>query len=367
MKVLVVSSNALPSPPPYYGGLELVAFADALRLAQAGHDVYFLATKLSRASALYLYPYLADSIDAIRFVEFGDPLPWGMPANEEDMLNVLLSRYKVFDAIIDHSRSRSATMRLFTPSLAVIHDLNPPFPLVPLSKQACYAGVSKFHMNHLRALFPTVSHMITYVYDHIIEEPYLRVKTTRDRERAIAFVSRIDAGKGIMHFLHACRRMPDVKCYVIGDDMSMINANIATINSIRSIYEYARKIPNVEWMGLVTNDVKIDVMSRVMATVVLPAPPYAEVFGIWTLESLLLGTPAITTVSGAGPEIISNGVNGYVLALNEVVDALVSIVQQGVPVKMTPEEMRRDAFERFNSREWAERSLRLASGGCGAG
>jgi len=33
MKLLIISTQALPTPPPYYGGLEFVALTDVVRLA----------------------------------------------------------------------------------------------------------------------------------------------------------------------------------------------------------------------------------------------------------------------------------------------------------------------------------------------
>jgi glycosyltransferase involved in cell wall biosynthesis len=369
MKVLVVSTNVLPSPPPYYGGAELVAFTDALRLAQDGHEVYLLATKLSRASALANYPYLKEYIDAINFMEFGDPIPWGAPISEEEMFNRMLAKKRTldFDVVIDHSRSRVASMRLAQPALSIVHDLNPPVPLMPVSKQLCYAGVSRFHMNYLRVLFPHLENVITYVYDRIVEEPYLRVKVRgrSDRERAIAFVARIDVGKGILQFIQACKRMPDVKCYIVGDDMPLINASIGARDSMYAIYQQARKYPNIEWVGLVPHDVKIRIMSRVMATVVLPVPPYAEVFGIWALESFLVGTPVITTPNGAMPEYVVNGFNGYIITMSDIQDAVYAIASAGVPVNKTPEEIRQDALNKLNSRDLAKSALNLALKGCG--
>ena len=366
MKVLVVSTNALPAPPPYYGGAELVAFTDALRLAQAGHEVYLLATKGSKSSAVAYLPDMYDDINAIQFFEVGDPMPWGFPASEEQMFNTFMQRVQMFnfDVIIDHSRSRVPSYRLASPSVAIVHDLMPPVPLMSVGKKLCYAGVSMFHMNYLRTLYPDLNN-ITFVYDHIVEEPLLRIKTTRDKERSIVFVARVDTGKGIIQFLQVCKRLPDVKCYVIGDDMPMLNSAYSVREGIYRVYDYARKLPNVEWLGLVPHDVKYRIMARAMATVVLPTPPYAEVFGLWALESLLLGTPVITTPVGASDEIVKNGLNGFVVSLSAVQDAVAYLVSNGVPVKMTPEEIRWDAFNRFNSRVIAQSLLDLAQRGCG--
>jgi len=333
MKVLVVSSYSLPTPPPYYGGLEAVAFADALRLAQAGHEVTLVSSKYSKASALLLYPDLVNDIEKIEFVEVAEPV--------RGMLEQLPRLTKEYDIAIDHSWSKPSSVLLGVPALWVVHGLSP-YP--PSWTGTCVAGVSKFHAEYLSALYDVDAKV---VYDHIVEEPYLLFKPSNDGD-LLLFLGRIDFGKGITYFVKACERIKRYRCAVVGDDSEQFAPNQHLVAAVR---EKARKA-GIEWFGLQTLDAKISLLRRAKAVVVLPVPPYAEVFGLWALEAFLMGKPVVTTHYGAMPEYVLQEENGWLLD-PPIIDKLVEIVEADLQPKMTPSEMRSYALERFGSRRWA--------------
>ena len=168
----------------------------------------------------------------------------------------------------------------------------------------------------------------------------------RDKEDMLVFLARLDEGKALNYFLRLCGALPNYKCVVMGDDWVMANRNY-----VRLIYSMARNIPNVEWAGMVPLDLKLEYLRRARATFLYPVPPYSEVFGLWALESFLMGTPVITSPYGAMPEYVINGYNGYIIEVKDFLTQAKKIIEDGVPVKATPEELRQFALENFGSRK----------------
>jgi len=342
MRILIISTQALPTPPPYYGGLELVAFTDAVRLAEMGHEVTVIASKHSQASAYLLFPMLQRQIDKVDWYEGIEPNPANLePQAFQQFLKDRQSSLPSYDVVIDHSWSKQG-YTLPNPVVGVIHGLSPyPTGWKPRDKP-CLLGVSKFHAEYLS------SHLMLTVgvlYDHLPEEPYLAYSTTKDKENMLLFLARLDEGKGLNYFLRLCGELPDYKCVVMGDDWVMVNRNY-----VRQVYQFARNIPNVEWAGMVPFDLKLEYMRRAKAVFLYPIPPYSEVFGLWALESFLMGTPVITSPFGAMPEYVINGYNGYIIEVKDFLTQAKKIIEDGVPVKATPQELRQFALENFNSR-----------------
>ncbi|MBC7928517.1 MAG: glycosyltransferase, partial [Bryobacteraceae bacterium] len=94
---------------------------------------------------------------------------------------------------------------------------------------------------------------------------------------------------------------------------------------------------------------------------------WAEPFGLVMIEAMACGTPVIAWRKGSVPEIIEDGVNGYVVgSIEEAVDAVDRIGS-------IDRQVCRDIFERrFDSRRMAldyvdiyERQLTEASGNSG--
>jgi len=113
LKVLVVSSTALRTPPKSYGGLEAVAYQSALYLHRHGYEVTLAAATLPGA----YYPF--------NVIE----LPPGSPPDYEQPLDLITEKdVKSFDLVIDHSHSHRVGIKansLGVKSMCIHHDLMP--------------------------------------------------------------------------------------------------------------------------------------------------------------------------------------------------------------------------------------------------
>jgi glycosyltransferase involved in cell wall biosynthesis len=344
MKVLVFSTQILPTPPPYYGGAELVAFTDALWLARRGHDVTLVATKHSKASAFYLMGFEPP----FKVVEYGEPGTVDNKKLEEEAWESLED--KDYDIIIDHSWNKP-TYKSKLPVLGVVHGLNPQPPFWRPRDKPCLLGVSKFHAVYL------ANHWlvnVAHLPNHIVVEPYLKYSVVDEKEDMLVFLGRVDPGKGIMYFIQLCAQLPKYKCVIIGDDSLLVNHDY-----VRKVYEVAMRLPNVDWLGMQPFDAKVDYIRRARAVFVYPVPPYAEVFGLWALEAFLMGTPVITSPYGAMPEYVVSGYNGFIIHPEDFYQ-LPKLVEKLPTLKLaTPSELRLYALRNFGEETIAPELERL--------
>jgi len=328
MKIAILSSSALTSPPLTYGGLEMITYVDALRLGEK-HEVYLVASPGSEAVAT-MFEELYGLKRTFTYVEttvIG-------AENQADYLRALASIKP--DIIIDHSHSKPSAGH----ATCVFHG---PGGFVPCRK---VVGMSKLHaqiISHALGM-PTY-----YVYGRVPEEMY-SFKTTSDKEHYL-FLARASPEKGLLWFIKACEATKE-KCVFIGEDSMFAPDKRFLIEA----YTKAKEI-GIEWLSNVSHSVKADYIRRAKAVIVLPQYPYIEVFGLFALEALLLGTPVVTTPFGAPVEFIVPGVHGYFVTSME---ELAQIMSSGTPVKATPEELRSYAREKFDSRKLAYELLEIA-------
>ncbi len=285
MKIAVTSSTVLPSPPPYYGGLEYVAFAVAYKLSLLGHDVYLFGAPGSEGSAMHYLGYRGlDVPDSLHFIE-------------SDVLDInaeskLVSSYKdmEFDYLIDESWSKGFSVFNARSKIGILHA---PDHYVDTSEHL-YA-VSKYAMDRYINYNPDAK-IDGVLNNFILEEFYDR---SEDKENLVLYLARIDAAKGINLFIRACGYVKS-KCVVLGDD----SAFAPNFKYVTAMYDLAKR-HGVEWVGLAPHSVKVDYLRRAKAVVVMPIPPYIEVFGIWALEAMVSGAYPISTPYGGMIELAS--------------------------------------------------------------
>ena len=96
--------------------------------------------------------------------------------------------------------------------------------------------------------------------------------------------------------------------------------------------------PNVEFIGEIGDAEKADFLGNAIAS--LAPIDWPEPFGLNMIEAMACGTPTIAFNCGSVPEIIENGVSGYIVAsVDEAVDAVRR-------VGSLPRRACRSAFER---------------------
>jgi glycosyltransferase involved in cell wall biosynthesis len=289
LKILLISTQILTTPPEDYGGVEEVVALLAYGLAKRGHDVTVAAASGSKK----IFENRFKNIEFIEGVEPSSSNP------EEALFEKYKDRIIEFDVVNSHGWS-DYPHRLRSDVWQTIHC---PYPkVVSRKRNIC---VSKAHASFIEE---TYGFPATYVHNAVDSSRY---EFSKDKEDYFLFLSRISEEKGALEFIKVVKEA-GVRGIVAGDDSLLSNPKYVS----EVIYQCQRN--NIEYLGKVSNEEKVSLLKHAKALV---APiNYFEVFGLYFCEALLSGTPVIVMNKGAASEIVEHGKSGFVAnSLEEMV------------------------------------------------
>lgn len=152
---------------------------------------------------------------------------------------------------------------------------------------------------------------IAPVFPYISSEPSFDVlKEYDERKPIIGFVGRLEKIKGILNFVEAVpyvlRCIHNLEVLIIGDGplRSVIERKIED-RGMSNVVKILGKVPH-ENLPYYYNELKLLVL-----------PSYSEGIPLVILEAMLCGTPSLATPAGGIPDIISEGVTGFILRSND--------------------------------------------------
>ena len=162
----------------------------------------------------------------------------------------------------------------------------------------------------------------------------------------LAFLGRLTANKGVDTAIHIARQT--------GRPLK-IAGNLGDEAGDRDFFERNVR-PHlgqlVEWIGEITDTDKSEFLGSACA--LLMPIRWDEPFGIVAIEALACGTPVIAMSRGAMPEIVRDGVNGYLVSDEaEMIDAVYRIDA------ISRQTCRQDCEERFAVDLMVERYLEV--------
>jgi len=329
MRIAQVSPLYESCPPQLYGGTERVVSYLTEELVRQGHEVTLFASGDSQTAATLRAP--CDR--ALRLnARCKDSLPHHLV-----MLNRVARNAEAFDII--HFHSDFLHFPLFAPrwgkTLTTAHgrldlpDLPPlfrEFPMMPI------VSISDAQ----RVPVPWASWQGT-VYHGLPTELY---SPGLGDGGYLAFIGRVCPEKGVDKAIKIARRA------------GILLKIAAKVDKVDLDY-YHRKIkkllkgPGVEFIGEIGDRDKEEFLGRAMA--LLFPIDWPEPFGLATIEAMANGTPVIACRRGAVPEIIDDGMTGFVV---DNIDAAVAAVPRAIALD------RRVVRRRFEERFSAERMAR---------
>jgi glycosyltransferase involved in cell wall biosynthesis len=310
-------------PPPLYGGTERVIAGLCDGLADLGHDVTLFAANASstRARLERVSRPLRAEMSREELIEVAPHLHLRMLADVAD-------RCEEFDVVHSHVDLWSLPFahRSATPWLLTLHgrlDVDPMQEVLPL-----YPGVALVSISNDQRV-PLRDRELRWagtVYNGLDLGHY----PTHDRPRDghLAFMGRISPEKGPTLAIEVARRS--------GLPLQLA----AKVDPMDEEYFGAEVEPllgdDAQLVGEVDEEHKPAFLSSAVAT--LFPSDWPEPFGLVLVESMAAGTPVIALRRGAVPEIVEDGVSGFIC---DDVDEMVAAV--GRVSEIDPEECRRQA------------------------
>jgi glycosyltransferase involved in cell wall biosynthesis len=289
VRILLIAPPWLPVPPTTYGGIEAVLDTLARGLDARGHDVVLYTAgdstcPVPRAWTYEKTPALdgAAAITELRHVVDAYDL-----AHDVDLVH---DHTLVGPLYCSHHRQPTTVVTTnhgpFTPeSTALYRAVGPVVPLIAISHhQASTAG--------------TVP--VATVIHHGVDPDRYPIGAGRDGYAL--FLGRLNPDKGVHTAIHVARAagMP---------------LRIAAKMSEPAEHAYFRNCVepllggDVEFLGDVGGDAKLALIGG--ATCLVNPVAWPEPFGMVMIEALACGTPVVATPCGAAPEIVDDGLTGF--------------------------------------------------------
>ncbi|HEY8676256.1 MAG TPA: glycosyltransferase family 4 protein [Candidatus Dormibacteraeota bacterium] len=296
--IVVVAPPWYPVPPHGYGGIELVVglLCDALR--KAGHRVTLLAAEGSEGHAIGLAPrsWRADlGTPAERLRE----LTYAARTAER------LTQLGGIDVIHDHCGFSTLVAAALTGIAPVVHTVHGSIPEAYSTFYSSVAGRAGFVSISAaqRQSMPELPWLGT-VYN-AVDVDALRV-TPQEKEPYLLCLARICPDKGQHVAIEAARRA----------GMRLVLAG--KVEGIPEATEYFERYiapaldgDRVVHVHNVAGEEKARLLARAHA---LLAPlQWEEPFGLAMVEAMASGTPVIALARGAAPELVTEGVTGFLV------------------------------------------------------
>ena len=309
MRIAQISPLFEAVPPKLYGGTERVVYSLTEELVAMGHDVTLFASGDSITSAT-----LAPTRDkALRL----DPTVKDWVALYHRMVEMIYRRKDEFDVMHFHIDffPLSLFSRQSVPFLTTLHgrlDLPEYVETYGTFRDAPFVSIS----DNQRLPIPNLNWVRTVLHGM----PANLLTPQPVKQEYAAFLGRISPEKGVDKAIRITGRAGlklkiaakvDVadREYYETEIKPLINAN-----------------PHVEFIGEINDQQKPAFLSGAHA--VIFAIDWPEPFGLVMIESMACGTPVIAYRSGSVPEVIDEGVSGFIVTNeDEAVAALKKVPQ----------------------------------------
>lgn len=290
MRIAITADPELPVPPQHYGGIERIIDLLARELVRRGHDV-----------VLFAHPASASAGRLISYSGRSSASPFDTLRNAATLTRYVLDR----DFDIVHSFSR---LQYLLPILP----LNVPKLMTyqrAITRRSVVLGNG---LAHGTLHFTAISrHMMKPVADigiwHFVPncaslERY-RFAATVENDAPLMFLGRVEEIKGAHIAIEIARRTGLKLCIagnVPADQVKYFETRVKPFIDGR----------NIVYVGPVDDAQKNLLLGRARA--LLMPVLWDEPFGIVMVEAMACGTPVVGLDRGAVPEVVEDGVSGFV-------------------------------------------------------
>lgn len=337
MNIAILAPLWKKIPPEKYGGSELVVANLAKGLYELGHSVTTFACAGSKIAGA-LVPVIARPM-----YELVGGFDWkGIQQYEFLSFFELARRIKNFDIIHNHMgfHPNAFAPLLPIPMVTTLHSSMPPdFPdLADAFREQAFVSVSDAQ----RSLAPALNYVAT-VY-HGIDTKSFKPRT-EGSGNGFLFLGTLSRNKGIDIALRTAQSL-EARLTIAGEireeDKSFLDSDIFPYIDGKMI----------RFVGEVGHEEKAQLLRE--ADALLFPSRWNEAFGLVIVEALACGTPVVALGNGAVPEVLRDGVTGFIVTDEEAFGRAASNIGQ-----LSRIEARKEAEERFDLSGMAKRYVEV--------
>jgi glycosyltransferase involved in cell wall biosynthesis len=323
-------------PPKYYGGTERVVSYLTEELVSMGHEVTLFASGDSETKAK-LIPVCSRSLrlDSTCIDTLGYHIL---------MIERLFKNHKDFDIIHSHiDYLPFSLIRRYgdiVPVVTTLHGRLDLKDIKPLHRE--FSDIPLISISNAQQKPLSWANWQGTVYHGLPSKLYVYREETG---QYLAFLGRVSPEKGLDKAIEIAKQanMPlKIAAKVDKADEKYFE------EEIRHLLDH----PLVEFIGEIGEAEKSEFFGN--ATALLFPIDWPEPFGLVMIESMACGTPVIATPCGSVPEIIEDGVNGFIV--HGVAEAVKAIFKLST---ISRKQCREVFEERFSARRMATRYLQI--------
>lgn len=191
-------------------------------------------------------------------------------------------------------------------------------------------------------------HKIAIAHRHFVDlDTFRRTRELGDRGPVIGYVGRLSEEKGIRKLVEGFAQLsdPTVELTIIGD--GPLRGELEALVDANGLGE------RVHWAGWVPHEEIGEWLNRLLLLVI---PSYTEGLPNVMLEAMACGTPVLAPRIGSIPDVVEDGVTGYLMDGNDAVTLREGIqrVLKDEMLDEVAENGMRMVIERFNFRSSVE-------------
>ena len=295
MHIGLLSPLSQPTPPATYGGVERVVAIHAAELLRRGHRVTLFA---ARGSA----------VPGSRLLAYG---PAGIWPGRRQLLRLLGQRLRAgrLDVVHSFGRSNALLPWWLPPGPQLVQTYACPLSPATISRlDRLFPGRISYTVPSawMEQAFPASRSPLAVVPNALPADLYReRLDDDRDPRRPLVFLGRFDPCKG----LHTAIEV------AVASGVPLVIAG-GSFDEPSRHYEAERIAPwrghpLLEFVGPLDDSGKQELLARARA--LLFPIEWEEPFGLVMIEAMACGTPVIAFRRGAVPEVVRDGLDGFVV------------------------------------------------------
>lgn len=321
MKILILGSVALPVPPPFQGGTERVAYAQAIGLSNNGHDVTLVAAKGSLVSDRYRLIEIGGGDTVVgssnapqEIVESSRKLRTEM-AYLTEVLGWMEEHAREFDVVINNMRGGEVLFHQHAQKLTKAYVNVMHLPMFQALADFCqeYNTPLVSISNAQRTPFPNLNYVGT-VYNGVDIADFPYESTSGDY---LLMMGSITPHKNQKTGISVAKA---------------VGAKLVIAGKIGDPAYYTKEIaPHIDGTTVIHHgelgmDEKVALYKN--AQVLLFPVLWEEPFGLVMIEAMACGTPVVAFRRGAVPEVVVDGKTGFIVdTQDQMIDAVKKVGQ----------------------------------------